>query len=488
MIKVTDPTPPEPGQGSAVQASEKKRKFHDFAALIDQTGRSNHAELVRSTPKRPFTNGIDSKQPTEADLPLGDPTNPSDLESQYARNYDQIQKFKQSENGQDHKDDLEDVNEKEQNPNIDSRSQELQNQKIYDPHSRNTDEKNNSDQENGAKFNTEPISHKISIETQNSANGLPVSTSTVDHSNKKAEASPMGLIGKETTLNKLIDFPKVSRVDNLRSDDIESDPIESGYEIKSSTELSIKDDVDATKEIQLPFISKKFEHANQLADNFKINFIEDNQNSIDEMDDVLETDFHRKNQLSDTQDDTLNTEKIFSIDPISTPKLKENSLSAQVDLGHKTNSYHNRANILTPYRYLPLEIGLAMIDGRRSLQLQLSPESLGKLDISLDISNGSNLVTRITADDPKTLAFLKSDSHTIRQAIEQAGYTLKPDDLQFSLRQEKDQNQSNQSKHDGSKNPNTNSKENQNFSDLSKNIEIDQSRQKRTLSLLDLSI
>jgi hypothetical protein len=89
-----------------------------------------------------------------------------------------------------------------------------------------------------------------------------------------------------------------------------------------------------------------------------------------------------------------------------------------------------------PYSRVPMEIGLAALEGQRSIQVRLSPADLGTIDIALDVSDQSEATAHISADDPRTLAMLKQDAPFIRQALEQTGLSTNSDSLNFSLRQD----------------------------------------------------
>ncbi len=89
-----------------------------------------------------------------------------------------------------------------------------------------------------------------------------------------------------------------------------------------------------------------------------------------------------------------------------------------------------------PYGMLPIEIGLGALQGRRSLDVKLSPDELGTVEIRLEISKDSKVSAKITADRPETLALMMGDTTTLRNALDQTGLTTGADSLQFSLKQD----------------------------------------------------
>jgi flagellar hook-length control protein FliK len=94
----------------------------------------------------------------------------------------------------------------------------------------------------------------------------------------------------------------------------------------------------------------------------------------------------------------------------------------------------------THYPMIPIEIGLGVLQGQRTLQLRLSPEELGSIEIRLDVSSDSTINADIRADRPDTLAMMMRDAPLLRHALDQTGMTTTPDSLQFSLRQDGQQN------------------------------------------------
>ena len=96
-----------------------------------------------------------------------------------------------------------------------------------------------------------------------------------------------------------------------------------------------------------------------------------------------------------------------------------------------------------PYGMLPIEIGLGALQGRRAIEVRLSPDDLGTVEIRLEISADSKISANITADRPATLAMMMNDAAKLRSALDQTGMTTTADTLQFSLKQDGNFTQSN---------------------------------------------
>jgi flagellar hook-length control protein FliK len=90
-----------------------------------------------------------------------------------------------------------------------------------------------------------------------------------------------------------------------------------------------------------------------------------------------------------------------------------------------------------------VQIDKAAKEGLDHISIQMRPESLGRIEVRLDLGQDGRVTAMITADRPETLDVLKRDAKGLEQALSDAG--LKPDanSLNFSLRgeqQNKNQN------------------------------------------------
>ena len=80
-------------------------------------------------------------------------------------------------------------------------------------------------------------------------------------------------------------------------------------------------------------------------------------------------------------------------------------------------------------------IKTAVKDGASKIQIQLDPESLGKLHIKIDLSSdGKATGVVITADNKETLAMLQRDSRGLEAALADAGIKTDAGSLSFNLR------------------------------------------------------
>jgi flagellar hook-length control protein FliK len=87
----------------------------------------------------------------------------------------------------------------------------------------------------------------------------------------------------------------------------------------------------------------------------------------------------------------------------------------------------------TPMAMLPIEIGMRAMDGQQRFEIRLSPETLGRIDVRLDIGEDGGVKAHIVVDRADTLGLLQRDARTLERAFEQAGLKTGDGALQFSL-------------------------------------------------------
>ena len=82
---------------------------------------------------------------------------------------------------------------------------------------------------------------------------------------------------------------------------------------------------------------------------------------------------------------------------------------------------------------IKMQIEKGLQAGSSTIKVQLNPENMGRVDVKLDVQNGTVKAT-ITADRPETLALLKSDQSGMLQALTDAGLNADSSSLSFYLR------------------------------------------------------
>ncbi|AZO80527.1 MULTISPECIES: flagellar hook-length control protein FliK [unclassified Bosea (in: a-proteobacteria)] len=93
----------------------------------------------------------------------------------------------------------------------------------------------------------------------------------------------------------------------------------------------------------------------------------------------------------------------------------------------------------TPLHVVPVEIGARALAGNKRFDIRLDPAELGRIDVSLEISDKGEVSAKLTVDRVETLHMLQRDARTLERAFEQAG--LKPSEggIDMSLRDSSDQ-------------------------------------------------
>lgn len=105
---------------------------------------------------------------------------------------------------------------------------------------------------------------------------------------------------------------------------------------------------------------------------------------------------------------------------------------AQAEAAHKMTS--GEAGRPTPLHVVPIEIGAKALAGNKRFDIRLDPAELGRIDVSLEISDKGDVSAKLTVDRVETLHMLQRDARTLERAFEQAG--LKPSEggIDLSLR------------------------------------------------------
>jgi len=105
---------------------------------------------------------------------------------------------------------------------------------------------------------------------------------------------------------------------------------------------------------------------------------------------------------------------------------------AQAEAAHKLAS--GDTGRPTPLHVVPIEIGAKALAGNKRFDIRLDPAELGRIDVSLEISDKGDVSAKLTVDRVETLHMLQRDARTLERAFEQAG--LKPSEggIDLSLR------------------------------------------------------
>lgn len=93
----------------------------------------------------------------------------------------------------------------------------------------------------------------------------------------------------------------------------------------------------------------------------------------------------------------------------------------------------------SPVQQVAMSIIRAARNGVSRIQIELSPEHLGRLDIRLEINKDHRLAVVVLADNAETLTLLRQDARALHDALAAGGFSTDGGGLSFGLR---DQGQS----------------------------------------------
>lgn len=85
---------------------------------------------------------------------------------------------------------------------------------------------------------------------------------------------------------------------------------------------------------------------------------------------------------------------------------------------------------------LSIHIKKAVGDNKDSISIKLHPSELGRVDVKLEIVDGSTVKAMISAERPDTLDLLQKDSRMLEKALQEAGLKTDGQSLSFNLKQD----------------------------------------------------
>lgn len=83
-----------------------------------------------------------------------------------------------------------------------------------------------------------------------------------------------------------------------------------------------------------------------------------------------------------------------------------------------------------------VQFSQAMANGTDRITIQLHPQSLGRVEVEIELSKDGRLTAIFIAERPETLEMLQRDSRALERALNEAGVPTDADGFTFSLRGE----------------------------------------------------
>lgn len=105
----------------------------------------------------------------------------------------------------------------------------------------------------------------------------------------------------------------------------------------------------------------------------------------------------------------------------------------------------NDAARSVPLESLAVEIATRASKGERRFDIRLDPPELGRIDVRLEIDHKGNTTTKLIVERSETLDLLQRDARGLEKALQNAGLKTDAGGLEFSLRQDTQMQQGQQS-------------------------------------------
>jgi flagellar hook-length control protein FliK len=143
--------------------------------------------------------------------------------------------------------------------------------------------------------------------------------------------------------------------------------------------------------------------------------------------------------LNSTPDLSASAPVEASLDPASAQASPagQTSVAAVREVAASSNLHSTRmvaSTHLSPAAQLTGRIEQAVSEGQTTLTVRLDPESLGRVEVKLELQDG-RVTASIAAERPATLDLLQRDARLLERAVQQSGLQLSDAGMQFSLRE-----------------------------------------------------
>ncbi len=119
--------------------------------------------------------------------------------------------------------------------------------------------------------------------------------------------------------------------------------------------------------------------------------------------------------------------------------------SVTTSAGAESVTQNTAARAAAPPVPVPQQIAVqfsqALTEGAGRMSIQLQPESLGRIEVEIELTKDGKLSAAFVADRPDTLDMLQRDARALERALNDAGIRTDTGGLSFSLRGESGQSQ-----------------------------------------------
>ncbi len=87
-----------------------------------------------------------------------------------------------------------------------------------------------------------------------------------------------------------------------------------------------------------------------------------------------------------------------------------------------------------PAEQVAMQLRHAVAKGVDKITIQLSPASLGAIEVTLEVSSGARVLVHVVVEKADTLELLRSDARGLERALQEAGLRTDSGSLNFNLR------------------------------------------------------
>ena len=143
-----------------------------------------------------------------------------------------------------------------------------------------------------------------------------------------------------------------------------------------------------------------------------------------------------------------NTAAVKTPDMFATHLLSATVHTAQAAAAVSRSAPSQTGDKPVPMSDVGVEITAKIAAGRNQFDIRLDPAELGRIHVKVNVDRDGNITTHMMADRPETLDLLRRDTQGLERALQDAGLKTSDNSLQFSLR-DQTQQQQRQSENDG---------------------------------------
>lgn len=125
---------------------------------------------------------------------------------------------------------------------------------------------------------------------------------------------------------------------------------------------------------------------------------------------------------------------------VSTPQPQTQTGAPQAAVPANTLAQHIQVTAQPNVPALAVEIAAKSQSGAKQFDIRLDPPELGRVEVRLSIDSSGKASAHLSADQPQTLDLLQKDAPALTRALRDAGLNVSQDGLNFSLRQQAQDN------------------------------------------------